>query len=120
LFAVLQDGTVAALPAASTSMEQIAAGSEEGLPQYTNGLGQNYPNPFNPQTTIGFSIAQPSRVTLSVFNVRGQLVQTLVDDEMAAGTHTVPFNADRLASGVYFYKLNAGSFTETRRMVLLK
>jgi hypothetical protein len=84
-------------------------------------LGQNYPNPFNPATTIKFSLAEPQNVTLSVFNVRGQLVSRLIDGEqMAIGPHTVPFVANDLASGVYFYRLEAGSYVEMKKMVLMK
>ena len=83
-------------------------------------LQQNYPNPFNPTTKIDYSIARTSHVTLTIYNIMGQEVQTLVNQEMAAGTYSVPFDASRLASGVYLYTLNAGSFVKTQKMVLLK
>ncbi len=84
------------------------------------GLGQNYPNPFNPSTKINFSIPQNSEVTLTVFNVLGQEVKTLVQGFMVAGNHTIDFNAAGFNSGIYFYKLQAGSFSEVRKMTLLK
>ncbi len=120
LFAVLADGTVAELPPAGSAALLLADEAPLAPTTVATALNQNSPNPFNPQTAISFSLAAAGRVNLNVYNARGQLVQTLVDDEMPAGAHTVQFNASRLASGVYFYRLNAGSFNETRRMVLLK
>ncbi len=83
-------------------------------------LEQNYPNPFNPSTNINFSIPKPGNVKLSVFDVLGREVETLVNEQLSAGTYKVDFNASHLPSGLYFYRLSAGSFTETRRMVLVK
>jgi hypothetical protein len=83
-------------------------------------LGQNYPNPFNPATVIDFSIAKQSVVTLKVFNILGQEVSTLVNETMLPGNHQVSFNARNLASGMYFYRLQAGNFTDIRKMVILK
>ncbi len=86
--------------------------------QYT--LGQNYPNPFNPATTITFDLPQTGMTTLKVFNILGQEVTTLVNKVMASGSHQVTFSALNLGSGVYFYQLKSGNFTQTRKMVLLK
>ena len=83
-------------------------------------LAQNYPNPFNPSTTISFSLTEPSRVRLDVFNVTGARVATLVDREMTAGEHSVAFNARGLSSGVYFYRLQAGDKTQMKKMILLR
>ena len=83
-------------------------------------LEQNYPNPFNPTTAIKFSIPQNGLVTLKVFNILGQEVSTLVHDNMVAGNHEVMFDAHRMASGVYFYMLSAGSNVSTKKMLLLK
>ena len=84
-------------------------------------LEQNYPNPFNPMTTIQFQIANPAKVSLIVYNVLGQKVATLVDGAKQAGTYQAQFDASRLSSGVYFYRLAAdGNFLETRKMMLLK
>jgi len=83
-------------------------------------LEQNYPNPFNPSTTIDFSIPQQGMVTLKVFDVLGNEVQTLLNEEMEAGYHHVDFNAEKMSTGVYIYKLTSGNYTQTKKMVLLK
>ena len=83
-------------------------------------LAQNYPNPFNPSTAIEYGLPQASRVTLKVFNVAGQLVATLFDGYQDAGRHEVIFNGARLSSGTYFTVLQAGSFKQVRRIVLMK
>jgi hypothetical protein len=83
-------------------------------------LGQNYPNPFNPSTTIEFTLGNASNVKLSVYNVLGQKVMTLVDSHMNAGRQSVVFDASKLSSGVYFYKLEAGNFLSIKKMMLLK
>jgi hypothetical protein len=83
-------------------------------------LEQNYPNPFNPTTKIRFDLSGTDRVTLKVYNIIGQEVATLVDGRLQAGTYEVPFDADNLASGVYFYKLSSSVQSETRKMMLLK
>jgi hypothetical protein len=86
----------------------------------TFGLAQNYPNPFNPTTTINFTLGQASNVKLSVFNVLGQKVATLVDSRMNAGQQSVVFDASKLSSGVYFYRLDAGNFSSIKKMMFLK
>jgi len=83
-------------------------------------LTQNYPNPFNPTTTIGFSIPQKGLVTLKVFDVLGNEIRTLIIEEKDSGYYQVEFNSDGLSSGIYFYQLEAGSFIETKKMVLMK
>ncbi|MEO8168742.1 MAG: YCF48-related protein, partial [bacterium] len=83
-------------------------------------LDQNYPNPFNPSTTIAFRIPQNTFVSLSVYNILGQELATLVSSEMNTGVHEVRWNASGQASGVYFYQLKANGYTTTKRMVLLK
>ena len=83
-------------------------------------LRQNYPNPFNPTTQIRFSLAEQSQVTLKVYNVLGKEIATLVNDVRAAGVHEISFNGSGLASGVYFYKLQTGKFSQTRKMILIK
>ena len=83
-------------------------------------LNQNYPNPFNPVTQIAFALPKDSRVRLEVFNILGQKVTTLVDDNLTAGYHNVSWNADEEASGIYFYRLKTEEFTQTRKMTLLK
>lgn len=91
----------------------------EGIPSGFT-LGQNYPNPFNPSTTIKFSILQRGLVNLKVFNLLGQEITTLVNEELETGSYEAKFNASVLPSGTYFYRLQAGSFVETKRMMLLK
>ena len=88
-------------------------------------LEQNYPNPFNPSTRIQFSIAPGNgrsgeRVTLKVYNVLGREVQTLVNENLHAGSYEITFDASGLASGVYFYRLQVGEFTQTKRLLLLR
>lgn len=84
------------------------------------GLDQNYPNPFNPTTTIRFNLPQSELVRLEVFNVAGQRVAELVNAQLSAGVHEIPFNASSLASGMYLYRLQAGSFTAVQKMNLIK
>ncbi len=83
-------------------------------------LMQNYPNPFNPSTVISFQLATKSRVTLKVYDILGREVETLVDGTLDTGLHQVSFDASRFASGVYFYRIQAGSFTATKKVMLLK
>ncbi len=83
-------------------------------------LDQNYPNPFNPSTTIRFGLPHQSYVRLVVFNALGQEVASLASEEMSAGYHAVRFDGSRLSSGVYFYRIQAGNFSATRQLMLLK
>ncbi len=83
-------------------------------------LGQNYPNPFNPVTTISFAVPRPSRVRLKVYNTSGAEVATLVDRNVAAGTYKVNWDASRLASGFYLYRLEAEDFAQTKKLLLMK
>jgi photosystem II stability/assembly factor-like uncharacterized protein len=83
-------------------------------------LEQNYPNPFNPSTTIRYALPSTSHVTLTVFNTLGQRVATLVDENQDAGYHDVKFDGNSLASGLYFYRLTAGDYLATKRLLLLK
>ena len=92
---------------------------DTGLPTEFN-ISQNYPNPFNPTTQIEFAVPQTSNVTLKVYDVMGRLVQTLVDGNRSAGRYSVTFNANNLASGVYFYRMEAGSFVQMKQMMLIK
>lgn len=97
-----------------------SAVEESGNVPLVYSLAQNYPNPFNPTTTIRFEIPKSSNVELKVYNLLGQVVATLVSSEMKAGRHEATFDAAKLSSGVYFYKLVAGSFVQTKKMLLLK
>ena len=93
--------------------------SDESLPKIFN-LNQNYPNPFNPITTVQYSIPQRSNVTLKVYDVLGNEIAELVNEEKGMGVYSVSFDASNLASGIYLYKIQAGSFVETKKMILLK
>ncbi|MGF1669284.1 MAG: T9SS type A sorting domain-containing protein, partial [Balneolaceae bacterium] len=83
-------------------------------------LEQNFPNPFNPSTVINFTLPQASEVKLNVYNVLGQRVATLVNGQLNSGTHSIRFDARSLASGVYFYRLEAGNFIQQKSMTLIK
>lgn len=84
------------------------------------GLSQNFPNPFNPSTTIKYQVASVGRVSLRVYDVLGREVSTLVDEQKAPGEYAVQFNTAGLTSGMYFYRLQAGSTVETKKMTLMK
>jgi hypothetical protein len=83
-------------------------------------LQQNFPNPFNPITQIRFSLAEQSQVTLKVYNILGKEITTLVNEVKGAGVHEISFDGSGLSSGVYFYTLQAGKSTQTRKMILMK
>ncbi len=83
-------------------------------------LSQNYPNPFNPSTVIKYALPQAGYVTLTVFNLLGEKVATLVNEDMSAGTHSVEFNASDLSSGLYIYTIKASGFINSQKMVLMK
>ncbi len=114
LFAALNDGTV--VPFGTTTGIQSTSGE---VPRRYE-LTQNYPNPFNPSTEISFSIPAAGQTTLKVYNTIGQEVATLVNGQLQAGSYRVTLNATNLASGVYLYRLQAGTFSSVRKMVLLK
>jgi hypothetical protein len=83
-------------------------------------LSQNYPNPFNPTTNIKFAIPKNELVTMKVYDILGREVITLVNEKLNSGTYTVDWNASEYPSGIYFYKLTTGSYSETKKMILLK
>ena len=83
-------------------------------------LSQNFPNPFNPSTKISFQIPGQYFVSLKIYNMLGEEVATLVNEKKTPGKYNVDFNASALPSGVYFYKLSAGNFIQTKKMMLLK
>ena len=86
----------------------------------TYSLSSNYPNPFNPTTKISYTIPERSYVSLKIFNVLGSEVAELVKGEVEAGSYIIEFNASTLPSGIYFYRLQGGSFVETKKMILIK
>jgi len=98
--------------------EGIANNSSARIYEYK--LFDNYPNPFNPYTTITYTLKESGKTTLKIYNSLGQEIATLVDEVQAAGPHVVKLNAGKLASGVYFYRLDSGSFHQTKKMVLMK
>jgi hypothetical protein len=83
-------------------------------------LSQNYPNPFNPSTVINYTLSQPGFVTIKIYNTLGQEVSTLLNGQMDAGKHTLTFDASKLSSGMYLYKITAGNFTQVKKMLLAK
>jgi len=101
---------------------QYATGNETTPPTVPGSfaLYQNYPNPFNPTTYIRYTVPQQTHVRLQVYNLLGQEIAELVNTVQPAGTHIVAFDAHRLATGVYFYKLETGSFSDIKKMILLK
>jgi len=84
------------------------------------GLGQNYPNPFNPASTISFAVPKQTQVRIQVFNVLGQLIATLVNEEKAPGRYSVTWEAGSMPSGVYLCRMLAGDHVQTRKMILAK
>lgn len=102
----------------------VANSDALNAPLSTN-LGSNYPNPFNPETTIRYSVKERSPVNISIYNLKGQLVNTLVNEEKYAGNHSVRWNGTDssghyVSSGVYFYKMSAGNYTTFKKMILMK
>ena len=97
----------------------VGVNENELLPKEFS-LEQNYPNPFNPSTIISYQLASNSKVDLKIFDLLGREVKTLINQNLEAGIHSVTFSATDLPSGIYFYKLTAGSFTQTKKMTLVK
>jgi hypothetical protein len=113
----------------NSTISKLMVSGEQTVKEFS--LEQNYPNPFNPSTKIRFTIPsviairqlpekQSQTVTLKVFDVLGNEVTTLVNEEKAEGSYEVEFNAANYSSGIYFYRLQAGSFVETKKMILLR
>ena len=110
------DGTISGaiwVPGISSVKDEV------GFPM-SYSLSQNYPNPFNPSTTIRFQVPNSSFVNLKIYDVLGNEVETLVNEEKSAGSYEANFNAAKLSSGIYFYKLETGNFVKTKKMILLK
>jgi hypothetical protein len=93
---------------------------KQGTMPTSYALAQNYPNPFNPTTTINYALPEQAFVRLTVYNVLGQEIATLVNETQDAGSRSVEFNANNLPSGLYFYKISAGNFSDMKKMILLK
>ncbi len=121
-FSILNNGVLLYL---SNSNLYYSAGGLTQINTNTNqavnfSLSQNYPNPFNPSTTIQYQIPKQSHVSIKVFDMSGKEIATLVDEVKSSGIYKQNFNASSFSSGVYFYTLNTGDFTETRKMILVK
>lgn len=103
------------------TFSQVTSNEETDLSQAGKfALSQNYPNPFNPSTAINYQVPVNAEVRLEVFNMLGQSVALLVNDQKTAGSHTVRFDASDLSSGMYFYQIQSAGFSETRKMTLIK
>ena len=107
-------GMTGSFTASTTGIRNLAETAQ------TFSLSQNYPNPFNPVTSIRFSLPEISNVRLSVFDISGREVKNLLNGKLNAGTYEYNFNAEGISSGVYFYRIDAGKYSEIKRMVLLK
>ena len=97
----------------------VTVEDEEAFSRSFN-LYPNYPNPFNPSTTISFTLSNASRVSLLIYDIHGRKVESLIEGIQPAGSHSIEWNASNLASGVYFYRLTADEFIQTRKMILIK
>lgn len=118
---MLQDGpTIEILHKFGIQAPVTSVETENSLTPNTFLLSQNYPNPFNPSTTIKYSVPSAQFVTLKVYNLLGQEVATLLNEEQNAGNYIAKFDASSLSSGIYFYTLKAGNFTDTKKMILMK
>jgi hypothetical protein len=102
----------------STNYSNVVEAEVNTISEFS--LNQNYPNPFNPVTKISFTIPQQSNVKLTVYNMLGEKVVELVNEVKSAGKYNIEFNGNNLSSGTYIYRLVAGSFISTRKMILLK
>lgn len=111
---IVKHGETIVLSNAATSVNEM-----ETLPSSIN-LLQNYPNPFNPETTIGYQLPVSSQVKLEVYDALGRKLNILVDKEQNAGYHEVKFDGSNLSSGIYFYRITAGKYVQTNKMILLK
>jgi hypothetical protein len=100
--------------------EEVSVEKQQNQMPQQFSLNQNFPNPFNPSTEITFSLEQPEHAMLTVFNALGRKVETLVDQRLSAGVYKLSFDAQNLPAGVYFYQLQAGRFSEMKKMVLMK
>jgi hypothetical protein len=81
---------------------------------------QNYPNPFNPVTKIKFMLKENGFVTMKIYDVLGKEVANIINENLKSGTYEIPFNAGQLSSGIYFYKLQSGDFSDIKKMVVIK
>ncbi|NQV19102.1 MAG: T9SS type A sorting domain-containing protein [Armatimonadetes bacterium] len=107
------------------SFVYLGAGSGSNVPILATELGANYPNPFNPTTTISFTLKEATEVKIDVYNITGQYVKTLINKHLEADNHNIVWNGNdnegkSVSSGVYYYKMQAGRYTSTKKMILMK
>ena len=114
----IDDAAFDGMPSGDRSASRAARATEAVPTEY--GLSQNFPNPFNPSTLIRYAIPVKSHVLLTVHNLLGQVVATVINQDQEAGFHEIRFDAANLSSGVYLYRLEAGKFIETRKLTLVK
>jgi hypothetical protein len=114
-YAVGHNGTIRKTTTGFVAVEPVSSVIPDNF-----SLGQNYPNPFNPASKIRFDIPSASVTKLVVFDASGREAGTLINQQLSAGTYEIDFNGANLSSGVYFYRLTAGEFTATRKMILTK
>jgi len=107
--------------------EIVLGKNDNSITELKNSLKQNFPNPFNPNTNIQFTLKQPAKVSLNVFNIKGQKIKTLLEGKktLKADTHTIIWNGkdengNKVGSGIYLYKMSSKDFTDIRKMILLK
>jgi hypothetical protein len=103
----------------SGTTDRVTGVSAGPLPIETS-LDQNFPNPFNPTTTIRFSLSQSGVITLSIYNILGQHVETLLNQPFSRGSHSVHWSPEGLPSGVYYYRLQTGEFTKAKHLIFLR
>ncbi len=113
------------VPVTDTVTVYYVANDDPGIPALVTELQGNYPNPFNPSTTIRYSVKETSPVSIGIYNVKGQLVKTLVNEEKTSGNHYAVWNGldnnnQPASSGVYFYKMRAGTYSSTKKMIMMK
>ena len=116
-FEIMSNGVAYWTDSAKLNVTDI---KEKSVEIFTYRLDQNYPNPFNPSTTLSFVIGHSSFVSLKVYDVLGREIETIVNEEKPAGIYRVDFDGSKLTSGIYFYRIEAGDFIQTRKMILLK
>jgi len=116
---IATDGVLSDTATVFVTVQLDTSVDERGMPEQYS-LKQNFPNPFNPSTAIRYHLPTASRVRLEIFNIAGQKIDTVIDAMQTAGTKTIRYEARRLRSGVYFYKLTAGDFVETKKMILMR
>ncbi len=112
-------GTAIAYSNYTSKVEQLVSVDEKIIPKKYS-LSQNYPNPFNPSTNFKYGLKESSNIVLEIYNVQGRRVKILVNERQSAGYHTLRVDMSDLSSGVYLYRLRAGNFVKSRKMILLK